>query len=271
MRVAVIGHVEWCEFVRVERVPLAGEIVEGSPRARGAGRRRRRGGRPDGSARGSAATSSPRSATTPLARRAIDRLSALGRDGPRREAGRGRRGAAWVYADSQGERTITVIGEKLVPALDDPLSWDVLDAADAVFFVAGADGRARACARGAPPGRHHPLAAARAGRRARRGDRVEQRRLGGVRAGRPAARPPPLSVWTNGARGRALAGGGRPRGDLRGRAAARAASPTPTARATRSPRARRSRLAAATRSRTRSRSARSAAREALTQHRAVRT
>ena len=30
MRVAVIGHVEWCEFVRVERVPLAGEIIEGS-------------------------------------------------------------------------------------------------------------------------------------------------------------------------------------------------------------------------------------------------
>ena len=27
MRVAVVGHVEWVEFVRVENVPRAGEIV----------------------------------------------------------------------------------------------------------------------------------------------------------------------------------------------------------------------------------------------------
>ena len=27
MRVAVIGHVEWVQFARVERVPLAGEII----------------------------------------------------------------------------------------------------------------------------------------------------------------------------------------------------------------------------------------------------
>src|SRR5690348_11178154 len=27
MRCAVVGHVEWAEFVRVERVPAAGEIV----------------------------------------------------------------------------------------------------------------------------------------------------------------------------------------------------------------------------------------------------
>src|SRR5438270_125970 len=27
VRVAVVGHVEWIEFVRVERVPLQGEIV----------------------------------------------------------------------------------------------------------------------------------------------------------------------------------------------------------------------------------------------------
>ena len=30
MRVAVIGHIEWCEFVRVGRMPLAGEIAEAS-------------------------------------------------------------------------------------------------------------------------------------------------------------------------------------------------------------------------------------------------
>ena len=31
MRVAVIGHVEWVEFLRVDHVPLAGEIVQGTP------------------------------------------------------------------------------------------------------------------------------------------------------------------------------------------------------------------------------------------------
>ncbi|HUH14297.1 MAG TPA: PfkB family carbohydrate kinase, partial [Gaiellaceae bacterium] len=27
MKVAVVGHVEWCTFVRVERIPKAGEIA----------------------------------------------------------------------------------------------------------------------------------------------------------------------------------------------------------------------------------------------------
>ena len=27
MRVAVVGHVEWCEFLRVERMPRTGDIV----------------------------------------------------------------------------------------------------------------------------------------------------------------------------------------------------------------------------------------------------
>jgi ribokinase len=159
VRVAVIGHVEWCEFVRVDRVPLAGEIVDGSsfleePAGGGA----------------VAAVQLARLAGScdfftalgddALARRAIARLSALGltvhpakRPAPTRRA--------WVHTDTAGERTITVIGDKLVPSLDDPLSWDVLESADAVFFVAGADGvleRARAArflgatTRSLPPG-----------------------------------------------------------------------------------------------------------------------
>src|SRR5688572_10309833 len=31
MRVAVVGHTEWVEFVRVPRLPLAGEIVHAEP------------------------------------------------------------------------------------------------------------------------------------------------------------------------------------------------------------------------------------------------
>ena len=100
-----------------------------------------------------------------LARRSIDRLSALGvtvHAAKRHEPTR----RGWVYVDSRGERTITVVGKKLVSALDDPLSWDVLDDAEAVFFVAGADGvleRARgarllgATTRSLPPGPGVPL------------------------------------------------------------------------------------------------------------------
>jgi ribokinase len=198
VRVAVIGHVEWCEFVRVERVPLAGEIVDGSsfleePAGGGA----------------VAAVQFARLAGScdfftalgddPLARRAIARLSALGltvhaakRPGPTRRA--------WVYTDAAGERTITVIGEKHVPSLNDPLSWDILESMDTVFFVAGADGvlqRARsgrflgATTRSLPPGPGVALDAA----------------IGSSNDAREAFAPgdlepePALSVWTNSAKG----------------------------------------------------------------------
>ena len=198
MRVAVIGHVEWCEFTRVERVPAQGEIVEASalleePAGGGA----------------VAAVQMARLAGScdfftalgddPLARRSIARLSALGvtvhaakRPGPTRRA--------WVYTDSAGERTITVIGKKLVPELDDPLSWDVLDSSDAVFFVAGGEGvleRARsarllgATTRSLPSGPGVRLDAA----------------IGSSNDASEAFAPgdlkpePALSVWTNGAAG----------------------------------------------------------------------
>ena len=240
MRVAVIGHVEWCEFVRVERVPLAGEIADGSAYseepagggAMAAVQMARLGGRCDFfTALGD----------DPAARRSIDRLGALGvtvhaakRFEPTRRA--------WVYTDSQGERTITVIGKKLVPALDDPLSWDVLDAADAVFFVAGRRRRARAGARSASPGRHHTLAAARPGRRPRRRDRVEQRRLGGVRAGRPAAAARRVGVDERRGR-RTVAGRGRAGGHVQAAALPGAVADAYGA-GTPSPRPRRSRWAA---------------------------
>ena len=159
MRVAVIGHVEWAEFARVQRVPAAGEIADATSsleEAAGGGavaavQMARLAGRCDFFT----ALGDDR-----LARRAIDRLGALGvtvhpakRPGPTRRA--------WVHVDERGERTITVIGEKLVPRLDDPLAWEMLDGADAVFFVAGGPGvleRARAArvlgatTRSLPPG-----------------------------------------------------------------------------------------------------------------------
>lgn len=39
--------------------------------------------------------------------------------------------------DSEGERTITVLGSRLGPRASDPLAWELLDAADAVYLTAG--------------------------------------------------------------------------------------------------------------------------------------
>lgn len=167
MRVAVIGHVEWVEFARVQRMPAAGEIVDASSfleEAAGGGAvaavqlARLAGGCDFFTALGD----------DPLARRSVDRLTALGVTvHPAKRPGPTRRG--WVHVDADGERTITVIGAKLVPELSDPLSWDVLDEADAVFYVAGGEGvlqRARsariltATTRSLPPGPGVPLDAA---------------------------------------------------------------------------------------------------------------
>ena len=198
MRVAVIGHVEWVEFARVERVPAAGEIAEAQAfleEAAGGG--------------AVAAVQMARMAGScdfftalgddAFARQSIDRLSALGvtvhaakRPQPTRRG--------WVHVDARGERTITVIGQKLVPELSDPLTWDALDGADAVFYVAGGAGvlerarRARVLAattRSLPPGPAVELDAAIGSG----SDPSEAFAPGGLRP------EPRLSVWTDGAAG----------------------------------------------------------------------
>ena len=142
MRVAVVGHVEWIEFVRVERVPVAGEIVHALEAWEEPG--------------GGGAV-----AAVQLARLAGECLflTALGDDetGHRAHEELTRLGlrveAAWrdepqrrgfVYVDGEGERTITVIGDRLGPRASDPLPWDELERMDAVYFTAGDAGAARA-------------------------------------------------------------------------------------------------------------------------------
>jgi len=44
---------------------------------------------------------------------------------------------AFVYLDSEGERTITTIGERVGPEAGDDLPWDELDSTDAVYVTAG--------------------------------------------------------------------------------------------------------------------------------------
>ena len=142
MRVAVVGHVEWIEFARVGRVPRAGEIVHASEAWE----------EPAGGG-GVAAVQLARLARTCLF------LTALGDDELGHRAKRGleehgvRVEAAWrpepqrrgfVHLDAAGERTITVIGERLGPNGSDGLPWSELAECDAVYFTAGDAGALRA-------------------------------------------------------------------------------------------------------------------------------
>ena len=135
MRVAVVGHVEWIEFARVERVPTAGEIVHALDTWEEPG--------------GGGAV-----AAVQLARLAGDCLflTALGDDERGHRAEREltalgvRVEAVWrpspqrrafVFADANAERTITVMGDRVGPGGDDPLPWSELDGIDGVYFTVG--------------------------------------------------------------------------------------------------------------------------------------
>jgi ribokinase len=135
MRVAVVGHVEWVDFVRVDRLPAPGEIVH----AREAWAEPAGGGGV---------------ASVVLAALAGECLlvTALGDDeiGRRCAAelrGRGVRVEAAIrpepqrravtHVDDTGERTITLLSHKLIPRRADALPWDELAQMDAVYFTGG--------------------------------------------------------------------------------------------------------------------------------------
>lgn len=129
MRCAVVGHVEWVEFARVPRWPRAGEIVHATdvfaePAGGGAVVARqlaRLAGRCElFTALGD----------DDLGRAASRRLAELSIDVHARHGGATRR--AWTHVDDHGERTITVLGDKLLPAGPLPL-----EGYDLVHFVSG--------------------------------------------------------------------------------------------------------------------------------------
>jgi ribokinase len=135
MRVAVVGHVEWVEFARVERVPTPGEIVQASEwwsEAAGGG--------------GVASVQLARLAGSctlftalgrgELGELAYEQLTKLGVTVEAiRHEGSQRRG--FTFVDERGERTITILGEKHLVRASDPLPWESLAEADAVYFVSG--------------------------------------------------------------------------------------------------------------------------------------
>lgn len=147
MRVAVIGHVEWVDFARVERVPEAGAIAHA--------------GESWAEAAGGGAVAAAELArlvgdvalftalgNDELGRRAREQLEAAGVTvhspspvGPQRRA--------VCFVDAAGERTITVLRDRLSPrGGDETLPWEEILRADAVYFVSG-DAAALRQARGA--------------------------------------------------------------------------------------------------------------------------
>lgn len=134
-RVAVVGHVEWAEFAVVDHVPAPGEILHAREcfhAAAGGG--------------GVAATQLVKLAGTARF------FTALGDDAEGRAAAvqLGATGmtveVAWceeptrrvfTHLSDDHERTITVLGDRLVPRGSDDLPWEDLAGCDAVYFTGG--------------------------------------------------------------------------------------------------------------------------------------
>ncbi len=136
MNLAVVGHVEWVEFVRVARVPLSGEIVHAvetwEEAAGGGAIAAVQLAKLNGSAHLFTSLGDDelgRRSRGELEERGVT-LHAAAAAAPQRRA--------FTYVDERGERTITVLGPKLLPSGDDgSLPWEELARCDAVFFVSG--------------------------------------------------------------------------------------------------------------------------------------
>jgi ribokinase len=137
-RVAVVGHVEWVDFVPVRRFPSPGEILHAQDsfaRAAGGGGvvsvvLAEMGAEVDfycalgADALGEAAEAE-------LARRRV-RVHVAWRDEPTRRA--------LTLLDDAGERTIITLGARLEPRSSDGLQWERVRGADAAFVTAGDSG-----------------------------------------------------------------------------------------------------------------------------------
>lgn len=141
MRTSVVGHVEVVEFARVHHVPTPGEIVHTLETW-------------------TAAAGGGAVAAVQLLKLSGDCLffTALGDDETGARAAAELRAAGvrvertlldepqrrgFTFVDDDGERTITVIGRKLVAKGTDDLPWDELDDVDAVYFTGGDPGALR--------------------------------------------------------------------------------------------------------------------------------
>jgi ribokinase len=148
VQLAVVGHVEWVEFARVEHAPAAGEIVHALETWE----------EPAGGGAVAAVQLANLAGScllfTALAEDELGRRSRtqLEARGVTVHAGNapGTQRRALTHIDDDGERTITVLGDKLRPSGEDgSLPWEELRRCDAVYFVSG-DAAALRAARHCP-------------------------------------------------------------------------------------------------------------------------
>jgi len=135
LRVTVVGHVEWVEFARVDRVPASGEIAHANDAfeepAGGGGVAAVQLARLAGGAELFTALGDDDHADR--ARKRLGQLGVTAQAAVRAEPTR----RALTLVEEGGERTIITVGERLAPRRDDPLPWEGLDSVDAVYFTAG--------------------------------------------------------------------------------------------------------------------------------------
>ena len=135
MRVAVVGHVEWIDFLVVDAVPEAGEIAQARESWGEAG-----GGGGVAAVRIARAAGACTFFTAlghdEFGRRSEEQLRGLGvrvevdwHDGPQRRG--------FCCLDAGGERTISLLSDKLRPRRSSQLPWGELSTYDAVYFTGG--------------------------------------------------------------------------------------------------------------------------------------
>lgn len=143
VRVAVVGHVEWLDFAVVDHVPAAGEIVTAAEHFEAAA---------GGGAVAAVQLRKLAGAATFLTALGDDERAARAAAQLRDEHGVELHAAARArpqrravsHLDADAERTITVLGDRLVPHGDDPLPWDALAGMDGVYLTGGDAAAARA-------------------------------------------------------------------------------------------------------------------------------
>ncbi len=135
LKLAVIGHVEWVTFLKVDQLPLAGEISHAKDFFEEAA-----GGAAVAAVQMARLTNGPVDLITSLGKdnygeKCYERLTKLGlnlkvawSEKPTRK------GISLISKD--GERAITVIGERLQPIASDNLPWSDMENYDGIFVTA---------------------------------------------------------------------------------------------------------------------------------------
>jgi ribokinase len=144
--VAVVGHVEWVTFAQVPRLPRRGEILHGyagwDDAAGGGGVAVVQLARLAGEAAFYTTLGDDHNGSS--VRERLEsfgvRVHAVERRTPQRRA--------LTFLDDDHERTITVLGDRIVPRGDDPLDWAALGRCDGVYLTGG-DAAAAQAARAA--------------------------------------------------------------------------------------------------------------------------